>query len=80
MLLPKFRYLILLFSGMFTVACSPLTDDEFAKDICDGVSNCTYRCPDGTITDARYPKCPVNDRDLLPPQNDNIGLKGLQKN
>lgn len=67
---------ILLFS-MSLGACTKAAREGAAKNICDGVSNCSFRCPDGTITDANYPKCPINDRDLLPPQNDNVGLEGL---
>ncbi|PCI33535.1 MAG: hypothetical protein COB54_04345 [Alphaproteobacteria bacterium] len=71
------RNLIIFLLFMSITACSTPIVDEVAKEICDGASNCTYRCPDGTITDARYPVCPINDRDLLPPANDNIGLEGL---
>ena len=75
----RFYRLTILFSCMTLAACSQPAREEMAKDICEGARNCTYRCPDGTITNPRNPKCPLNDRDLLPPQNDNVGLTGLQK-
>ena len=71
------RNLIIFLLFMSITGCSTPTMDEVAREICDGTANCTHRCPDGTITDARFPRCPINDRDLMPPSNDNIGLEGL---
>jgi len=65
----KFHILTIFLLCITLTAC-----EETAKDICDAASNCTYHCPDGTITDPHAPKCPINDRDLLPPSNDNVGM------
>jgi len=58
----------------FLMACTQQGREQFAKDVCESSSNCSITCPDGTVTDARFPKCPINDRDLLPPSRDN-GLR-----
>ncbi|WP_321394723.1 hypothetical protein [Emcibacter sp.] len=54
-------------------ACTREAGEDIARSICGGSGNCSYRCPDGTVTDAGFPRCPVNERDLLPPSNDNVG-------
>ncbi len=61
---------------IFTTACS----EKMAQEICSARDNCTLVCPDGTITNSRPPKCPINDRDLLPPPNDNVGIEGMKGN
>ncbi|WP_417316909.1 hypothetical protein [Emcibacter sp.] len=66
------RTLLILF--LFSLAaCSREAGENTARNICSGSSNCSYSCPDGTVTDARFPRCPVNDRDLLPPANEDVG-------
>ena len=55
----------------FAAACGPLH--------CRDSEHCTRLCEDGAPANPKPPYCPLNDRDLLPPANDNVGLEGLKK-
>lgn len=46
---------------------------------CRDGNNCTRLCEDGTPANIEPPYCPLNERDMLPPANDNVGLKGIKK-
>ncbi|MFC7048407.1 hypothetical protein [Emcibacter nanhaiensis] len=66
------RILLILFI-ISLAACTREAGEEMARNICDSAGNCSYRCPDGTLTSAGFPRCPINDRDLLPPGNEDVG-------
>ncbi|PHZ85536.1 hypothetical protein [Paremcibacter congregatus] len=47
---------------------------------CWDSEHCTRLCDDGTPANVEPPYCPINARDLLPPSNDNVGVKADKKN
>lgn len=56
-----------------------LTLPACARIHCWDAEHCTRLCQDGTPANVEPPYCPVNDRDLLPPSNDNVGVKADKK-
>ncbi len=54
---------LVLSAGVTTVSCSKEQLQRAGADMlrvaCSDISKCTYRCPDGTETDPRFPRCDV---------------------